>query len=166
MSFILGTNTAKNCTRQAAIVERNSLIFVPRRWEDLTFQEAIKPYRKIIFWVQMNRLSKETVSRAHQRLRFAMEARNKVGIGMSYRSASLCSLATLFQTRFLESIPRHISGLKCSTLWSPVGWWARMKSSEHASVGQCIAGTAQPSCTNWKRPRPPHLHTIAWVIHN
>jgi hypothetical protein len=33
---------------------------------------------------------------------------------LSYRSASLCSLATQFQTRFLESIPRLIAGLKFS----------------------------------------------------
>ncbi len=46
----------------------------------------------------------------------AMGARNQVGIGLSYRPASLCSLATQFQTRFLESIPRPIAGLKFSTL--------------------------------------------------
>jgi hypothetical protein len=46
----------------------------------------------------------------------AMGARNQVGIGLSYRPASLCSLATLFQTRFLESIPRPIAGLKIQTL--------------------------------------------------
>jgi hypothetical protein len=42
-------------------------------------------------------------------------ARNQVGIGLSYRPASLCSLLTQFQTRFLESIPRPIVGLKFST---------------------------------------------------
>ncbi len=36
----------------------------------------------------------------------AMGARNPVGIVLTYRPASLCSLATKFQTRFLESIPR------------------------------------------------------------
>jgi hypothetical protein len=41
----------------------------------------------------------------------AMGARNQVGIGLSYRTASLCSLATQCQTRFLESIPRPIAGL-------------------------------------------------------
>jgi hypothetical protein len=46
----------------------------------------------------------------------AMGARTQVGIGLSYRPASLCSLATLFQTRFLESIPRPIAGLKFSIL--------------------------------------------------
>jgi hypothetical protein len=46
----------------------------------------------------------------------AMGARNQVGIGLSYRPASLCSLATQFQTRFLESIPRPIAVLKFSTL--------------------------------------------------
>jgi hypothetical protein len=35
-----------------------------------------------------------------------------------YRPASLCSLATKFQTRFLESIPRPMAGLKFSTLIS------------------------------------------------
>jgi hypothetical protein len=46
----------------------------------------------------------------------AMGARNQVGIGLSYRPASLCRLATQFQTGFLESIPRPIAGLKFSTL--------------------------------------------------
>jgi hypothetical protein len=46
----------------------------------------------------------------------AMGARNQVGIGLSYRPASLCSLGSQFQTRFLESIPRPIVGLKFSTL--------------------------------------------------
>jgi hypothetical protein len=40
----------------------------------------------------------------------AMGARNQVGIGLSYRPASLCSFATQFQTRFLESIPFQHSG--------------------------------------------------------
>jgi hypothetical protein len=42
----------------------------------------------------------------------AMGARNQVGIGLSYRPSSLSSWATQFQTRFLESIPRPIAGLK------------------------------------------------------
>jgi hypothetical protein len=46
----------------------------------------------------------------------AMGARNQVGIGLSYRPASLCGLATQIQTRFLESIPRPIAGLKIPTL--------------------------------------------------
>ncbi len=45
----------------------------------------------------------------------AMGARNQVGIGLAYQPASLCSLATQFQTRFLESIPRPMAGLKFST---------------------------------------------------
>ncbi len=45
----------------------------------------------------------------------AMGARNQVGIGLSYRPAGLCSLATQYQTRFLELIPRPIAGLKFST---------------------------------------------------
>jgi hypothetical protein len=42
----------------------------------------------------------------------AMGVGIQVGIGLSYRPASLCSLATQFQTRFLESIPYPIAGLK------------------------------------------------------
>jgi hypothetical protein len=45
-----------------------------------------------------------------------MGARNQIGIGLSYRPASLCSLDTQFQTRFLESIPHPIAGLKFSPL--------------------------------------------------
>jgi hypothetical protein len=48
----------------------------------------------------------------------SMGARNQVGIGMSYRPASIYSLATQFQTRFLRSIPRPIAGLKFSALES------------------------------------------------
>jgi hypothetical protein len=40
---------------------------------------------------------------------------NQVVIGLSYQPASLCSLATQFQTRLLESIPRPIAGLKFLT---------------------------------------------------
>jgi hypothetical protein len=50
----------------------------------------------------------------------AMGARNQVGIGLSYRPASLCSLATQCQTWFLESIPRPIAGLKFSTPFSEI----------------------------------------------
>jgi hypothetical protein len=42
-------------------------------------------------------------------------ARNQVGIRLSYRPASLCSMATQFQTRVLELIPRPIAGLKFPT---------------------------------------------------
>jgi hypothetical protein len=38
-----------------------------------------------------------------------MGTRNQLGTGLSYRAASLCSLATQFQTRFPESIPRPIA---------------------------------------------------------
>jgi hypothetical protein len=48
----------------------------------------------------------------------AIGSRNQVGIGLTYRSASLCSLSTQFQTRFLESIPRPIAGLKIPTLYT------------------------------------------------
>ncbi len=37
-------------------------------------------------------------------------------IGLFYWPASLCGLATQFQTLFLESIPRPIAGLKFPTL--------------------------------------------------
>jgi hypothetical protein len=40
-----------------------------------------------------------------------MGARNQVGIGLLYRPAILRSLATQFQTRFLESTPRPIGNL-------------------------------------------------------
>jgi hypothetical protein len=36
----------------------------------------------------------------------AMGARNQLGIRLSFQQASLCSLATQFQTWFLVSIPR------------------------------------------------------------
>jgi hypothetical protein len=49
-----------------------------------------------------------------RKLSSAMGARKQVGIGLSYRPASLCSLAT----RVLESIPRPIAGLKFPTLAS------------------------------------------------
>jgi hypothetical protein len=41
-----------------------------------------------------------------------MGARNQVGKGLPYRPASLCSLATQFQTCFLKSIRRPIAELK------------------------------------------------------
>jgi hypothetical protein len=47
-----------------------------------------------------------------------MGAWNLVDIGLSYRPASLCSLANQFQTLFLESIPRPIARLKFPTLGS------------------------------------------------
>jgi hypothetical protein len=56
------------------------------------------------------------IFRYHLHLSPDMGARNQVGIGLSYRHASLCSLATQFLTRFLESIPRPIAGLKILTL--------------------------------------------------
>ena len=51
-----------------------------------------------------------------------MGARNQVDTGLWYRPASLCSLATQFQTRFLESIPRPIAGLKIQTLFVKEGF--------------------------------------------
>jgi hypothetical protein len=59
------------------------------------------------------------LTEAKARIDPAMGARNQVDIGLSYRPANLCSLATQFQTRFLESIPRPIAERKFSTrLWS------------------------------------------------
>jgi hypothetical protein len=52
-----------------------------------------------------------------------MGARNQVGIGLSYRPTSLCSLATQFQTRFLELIPCPIAGLKFPILISFLLWF-------------------------------------------
>jgi hypothetical protein len=49
-------------------------------------------------------------------LRDATFCSSTMGIGLSDRPASLCSLATQFQTRFLGLIPRPIAGLKFSTL--------------------------------------------------
>ncbi len=46
----------------------------------------------------------------------AMGTRNEEGIGLTYRPAGQCSLATQFQTRFLESIPRPTAGLNFPTL--------------------------------------------------
>ncbi len=65
----------------------------------------------------------------------AMGARNQVGIGLSYRPASLCSLATQFRTRFLESIPRPTVGLKFSTLGCfLVPWLQREATSYKESI--------------------------------
>jgi hypothetical protein len=50
----------------------------------------------------------------------AMMARNQVGIGLSYQPVSLCSFATQFQTRFLDSIPCPKAGLKFSALFNSV----------------------------------------------
>jgi hypothetical protein len=56
------------------------------------------------------------LDRVYRMIRVAMGVRNQVGIGLSHRPASLCSLATQFQTRFLELIPRPIAGLMFPTL--------------------------------------------------
>ncbi len=50
-----------------------------------------------------------------------MGTRNQVGIGLSYQPASLCSLATQFQTRFLKSIPRPKAGFKFPTQATKAG---------------------------------------------
>jgi hypothetical protein len=76
-----------------------------------------------------------------------MGTRNQVGIGLSYRPASLCNLATQFQTRFLESIPRPIAGLKIPTLKSgseahrtfvlPRSGWAEQRDRERRPYTPC-----------------------------
>jgi hypothetical protein len=66
-----------------------------------------------------------------------MRNRNQVGIGLSYRPAtSLCSLATQFQTRFLESIPRPIAGLKFSNQYSFPHWSLMQTSYSNNSLLQ------------------------------
>jgi hypothetical protein len=66
-----------------------------------------------------------------------MGARNQVGIGLSYRPAiSLCSLATQFQTRFLESIPRPIAGRKFPTQYSFLHWSLMQTSYSNNSLLQ------------------------------
>ncbi len=65
---------------------------------------------------------------------------------MSYRPASLCSLATQFQTRFLESIHRFIAGHKFST--------------------QCCANPLCPHCKKrlavFPSPAGSHLPNSPW----
>jgi hypothetical protein len=62
-----------------------------------------------------SRKSRDTVP-----LRLAMGVRNQVGVGLSYRPTSLCSLVTQFQTRFLGSILRPIVRLNFPT---PKQFW-------------------------------------------
>ncbi len=56
----------------------------------------------------------------------AMGTRNQVGIGLSYGPASMCSLATQFQTLFLESIRRPIAGLLSFRLWRDLRFLAQV----------------------------------------
>jgi hypothetical protein len=96
-------------------------------------------------------------------LSHAMGARNQVGIGLSYRPASLLfSLATHFQTRFLESIPRPVAGLKFPTLdgyrggrsnafspesprqWPPAGYLSKDDVSDYSSVFPSWCSTYLP----------------------
>ncbi len=64
-----------------------------------------------------------------------MGARNQVGIGLSYRPVSLCSLATQFQTWFLESISRPIAGLKFPTQYFITPFQEDRKAEQKIWVG-------------------------------
>ncbi len=72
-------------------------------------------------------------------------ARNQVGIGLSYRPASLCSLATQFQTWFLESIPRLIVGLTFPT-----------QGAHPLTLPLGAERDGSPSFERVKYPPPPH----------
>ncbi len=74
-----------------------------------------------------------------------MGAKNLVGIGLSYQPASLCSLATRFQTRFLESIPRPIAGHKFSILFFTLVRRRRIKGNPRSCPLRQI----------WLQPPPP-----------
>ncbi len=79
----------------------------------------------------------------------AMGARNQGGIGLSYRPASLCSLSTQFQTRFLESIPRPIAGLKIPTLYSDL----RRTPATHPAPQSCKGVRGRGSSWHWAETR-------------
>jgi hypothetical protein len=87
-----------------------------------------------------------------------MGARNQVGIGLSYRPASLCSLATQYQTRRLELIPRPTAGLKFSALVIVIG--------DNFSTGELICEGVEPELpvsseggrkTTWLQLIRPHV---------
>jgi hypothetical protein len=78
-------------------------------------------------------------------LSLAIGAWNQVGIGLSYRPASLCGLVTQFQARFLESIPRLIAGLKFPTqasYASRIDSWATNTGSVLEFIDQVFAKTS------------------------
>ena len=95
-----------------------------------------------------------------------MGAKNQVGIGLSYQPASLCSLATQFQTRFLEPIPRPIAGLKFSTLF-PL---AEMHTYWSSSLGRSVPSSLIRSLMLYLRRRSTakrssfHHHMQKWEI--
>jgi hypothetical protein len=82
-----------------------------------------------------------------------MGTRNQVSIGLSYRPASLCSFATQFLTRFLESILRPTAGLKFQTQ-------ARLHSTQPGGISslESILGLLK-SLKFWLR-----LHWLAELI--
>ncbi len=80
-----------------------------------------------------------------------MGARNQGGIGLSYRHASLWGSAAQFQTRFLESIPRPIAGLKFSTRYRSTGintWENKNKIQQVLALFQPVLRTGDPG---WKK---------------
>ncbi len=70
-----------------------------------------------------------------------MGARNRVGIGLSHRPASLCGSATQFLTRFLESTPSPIMGPELEFLKSL--WGLGTEEEEGYRTGP-------PGCIGWR----------------
>ncbi len=66
---------------------------------------------------------------------------------LSYRAASLCSLATQFQIWFLELIPCHIAGLKFLTQCSSVCTTEAKDRRELTQVPPCLASGEAMICT-------------------
>jgi hypothetical protein len=87
-----------------------ALLFCVKFKISLCMPRAILEYKR-----QNRQINSWTVSVTLVPL-FGLEIK-KVGIGLSYRPASLCSLATQFHNRFPESIPRPIAGLKGAQAW-------------------------------------------------
>ncbi len=74
---------------------------------------------------------------------------SRIGIGLSYRPASLCSLATQFQTRSLESIPRPIAGITLSDS----GCTRTAQSRPETQKGQLGSGGGPQSTHRGRRNR-------------
>ncbi len=79
-----------------------------------------------------------------------MGARNQVGTGLSYQSASICSLATQFQNRFLESILRDPS----FRLWTQCSRYALRWRRTSGSCRWC--GRPRWSGRGWRRATSRH----------
>ncbi len=82
---------------------------------------------------------------------WGLGSRNQVGIGLSYRPASLCSLVTQFQAWFLESIPRPIAGLKFPTLAESIHWNRFLSSLKVYKYRLCCCTNASTSVSIWQR---------------